>query len=138
MAASDLAWTLNADLESKFRARLAELRQQDVLRRIWAADPFVWTGGDEDRWLGWLNLPVEERPQLDRIAHFADGLGREQMSDIVLLGMGGSSLARQVSQTILGKHEGRPALHVLDSTDPAQILGLERRIDYRRSIFLVA
>ncbi|TMP95574.1 MAG: transaldolase, partial [Verrucomicrobia bacterium] len=138
MAASDLAWTLNADLESKFRARLAELRQQDVLRRIWAADPFVWTGGDEDRWLGWLNLPVEERPQLDRIAHFADGLGREEMSDIVLLGMGGSSLAPQVIQTILGKHEGRPALHVLDSTDPAQILGLERRIDYRRSIFLVA
>ena len=138
MSAADLAWTLNADLEAKFRARLAALRQQDVVRRIWAADPFVWTGADEDRWLGWLNLPVEERAQLDRIMPFAEGLSREQMSDIVLLGMGGSSLAPEVIHTILGQHEGRPALHVLDSTDPAQILGLERRIDYRRSIFLVA
>src|SRR5947207_3788249 len=138
MSAADLAWTLNADLEAKFRARLAALRQQDVVRRIWAADPFVWTGADEDRWLGWLNLPVEERAQLDRIMPFAEGLSREQMSDIVLLGMGGSSLAPEVIHTILGQHEGRPALHVLDSTDPAQILGLERRIDYRRSIFVVA
>src|SRR5437763_17137433 len=114
MAAADLAWTVNADLEAKFRARLAALRRQDVVRRIWAADPFVWTGADEDRWLGWLNLPVEERAQLGRIMPLADELSREQMSHIVLLGMGGSSLAPAVIHTIVGIHEGEPALHVLD------------------------
>src|SRR5437879_12495073 len=114
MAAADLAWTLNADLEAKFRARLAEVRRQDVVRRIWAADPFVWTGADEDRWLGWLNLPVEGRAQLDRIMRFAEGLRRDQMADIVLLGMGGSSLAPEVIEDIFGNEEGRHMVSVLD------------------------
>ncbi len=138
MASRDLSWTLAPDVEAKVGARLAQLRQQDVVRRIWAADPFVWTGADEDRWLGWLHLPVEERSALPRIIQFAEELSREQISDVVLLGMGGSSLAPEVIQSILGVDQGRPVLHVLDSTDPAQILGLARRISFRRSLFLVA
>jgi transaldolase / glucose-6-phosphate isomerase len=138
MASLDLTRTLSPDLEAKVGARLAEMRQQDVVRRIWAADPFVWTGADEDRWLGWLNLPVEERSALPRIIAFAEQLSREQISDVVLLGMGGSSLAPEVIQSILGVHQGNPVLHVLDSTDPAEILGLARRISFRQSLFLVA
>jgi transaldolase/glucose-6-phosphate isomerase len=138
MASPDLTWALSPGLEAKVGARLAQLRQQDAVRRIWAADPFVWTGADEDRWLGWLNLPLEERPLLPRIIALAEQLRRGQISDVVLLGMGGSSLAPEVIQSILGAHEGRPLLHVLDSTDPAQVLGLARRIAFGRSLFLVA
>ena len=138
MAAADFTWALPPALDAKVRARIAQLRQQDVVRRIWAADPFVWTGANEDRWLGWLHLPLEERPELGRIARFADQLKREQVSDVVLLGMGGSSLAPEVIQSIVGRREGYPILHVLDSTDPAQILRLERRINLQRSVFLVA
>jgi transaldolase/glucose-6-phosphate isomerase len=137
-ATSDLAWALSPDLQAKVDARLAQMRQQDVVRRIWAADPFVWTGADEDRWLGWLNLPLEERAALPRVIPFAEQLSRERITDVVLLGMGGSSLAPEVIQSILGVREGRPALHVLDSTDPVQILGLARRISFRQSLFLVA
>ena len=138
MASSDLTWTLPSELETKVRARLAQMREEDVVRRIWAADPSVWTGTDEDRWLGWLHLPVDERPALDRAVRFGGELKREQVSDVVLLGMGGSSLAPEVIQSIIGLHDGYPALHVLDSTDPAQILAVERRINFSRTLFLVA
>jgi transaldolase/glucose-6-phosphate isomerase len=129
---------LSPNLQPKVNARLAQMRQQDVVRRIWAADPFVWTGADEDRWLGWLNLPLEERAALPRIIAFAEQLSRDRITDVVLLGMGGSSLAPEGIQSILGVREGRPALHVLDSTDPMQILGLSRRISFGQSLFLVA
>ena len=46
------------------RDTLADLRRQDVVRRIWARDPTVWTGEDEDRWLGWLRLPMQDRANL--------------------------------------------------------------------------
>ena len=59
-------------------------------------------------------------------------------TDVVLLGMGGSSLAPEVMRSIIGRTEGYPALHVVDSTDPAQIRSVERAIDFRRTIFLVA
>ena len=114
------------------------LRDREIVRRIWDNDPSVWSGTDEDRWLGWLTLPMGRPPAIDRIVRLAAELKHEQVSDVVLLGMGGSSLAPEVLRSIIGPAEGRPRLHVLDSTDPAQILGVERRIDIRRSIFLVA
>jgi glucose-6-phosphate isomerase len=114
------------------------MRQQDVVRRIWAADPTVWTGADEDRWLGWLNLPLVARTSLDRVVRFAHEIKHEHVSDLVLLGMGGSSLAPEVMRSILGPQSGYPTLHVLDSTDPGQILSVERRIDPQKTLFLVA
>ena len=138
MPPSDLSWSLPPDLDARVRARLALMRHQDVVRRVWSADPFVWSGADEDRWLGWLNLPMEQRPLLDRVVRFAGELRHERISNVVLLGMGGSSLAPEVIRSIIGTEEGCPHLHVLDSTDPGQILGVERRIDYPTTLFLVA
>jgi transaldolase/glucose-6-phosphate isomerase len=138
MPTSDFSWSLPADLDAKVRARIQVMRDHEVVRRIWDADPSVWSGADEDRWLGWLTLPMQMRPAVDEVVRFAGELKREEVSDVVLLGMGGSSLAPEVIRSILGLHEGFPNLHVLDSTDPAQILAVERRINFDRSIFLVA
>lgn len=138
MADSDLSWSLPSDLDAKVRAHLALMREQDVVKRVWSADPFVWTGADEDRWLGWLSLPVEERPALARIDAFTAQLQRERTTDVVVLGMGGSSLAPEVIGEILGSQPDRPRLHVLDSTDPGQILRVDRQLDYRTTVFLVA
>jgi transaldolase / glucose-6-phosphate isomerase len=136
--ASDLTSTLPADLEQQVTAKLAALRRQDVVRRMWAGDPFVWTGADEDRWLGWLRLPQQMASHLDRLVSFAREIKDERLSDLVLLGMGGSSMAPEVMQAILGVQSGYPALHVVDSTDPGQILAVERLIDLSRTLFLVS
>jgi transaldolase/glucose-6-phosphate isomerase len=138
MAAPDLTCNLPRDLDVRVRARIGLMREQEVVRRIWNIDPTVWTGVGEDQWLGWLSLPIEQRPGLNRAVRLANQVKHEQVSDVVLLGMGGSSLAPETIRSIIGTREGYPNLRLLDSTDPGQILALERQIDLKRTLFLVA
>jgi transaldolase/glucose-6-phosphate isomerase len=138
MSTADLTWNVPADLAEKIRSRKADMRRRDVVRRIWDRDPSVWSGNDEDRWLGWLMLPTQDRQALARMTRFAGEVKAEGIRDVVLLGMGGSSLAPEVIQSVIGCGDGFPNLRVLDSTDPAQILAIERAIDLDQALFLVA
>ena len=117
---------------------MGAFREQEVVRRIWDRDSSVWSNTDEDGWLGWLTLPMQSEDRLAPVVQFADEIKTEGVSDVVLLGMGGSSLAPEVIRSIVGHAQGYPALHMIDSTDPAQINSVERTIDFRRAIFLVA
>ena len=138
MPTTDLSWSLPESLTNKVRQRLVAYREQGVVRRIWDRDPSVWSNADEDRWLGWLTLPMQDRDGVARIVTFASEIRAEGTTDVVLLGMGGSSLAPEVMRSIIGRADTYPALHVVDSTDPAQSLSVARAIDFRRTIFLVA
>ena len=75
------------------------------MRRIWDRDPSVWSNADEDRWLGWLTLPMQEREGVARPLTFANEIKAEGITDVVLLGMGGSSLAPEVMRSIIGRTE---------------------------------
>ena len=138
MQTTDLSWSLPDDLADNVRERLAAFREKEVVRRIWDRDTSVWSGADEDRWLGWLTLPMQDRNGLAQVLQFANDIKAEGITDVVLLGMGGSSLAPEVMRSIIGRSKGSPNLHVLDSTDPGQILAVERAIDIERTMFLVA
>ena len=83
-------------------------------------------------------LPMQDSQPLAAVTRFAGEIKAEGVRDVVLLGMGGSSLAPEVIRSVIGRGDGYPNLHVLDSTDPAQILAIERSIDLRRTLFLVA
>ena len=80
---------------------------------------------------------MQDRDSVALTVDFANGIKAEGITDVVLLGMGGSSMAPEVLRSIVGTSEGYPALHVVDSTDPAQILSVEHAIDFRRSMFLL-
>lgn len=138
MPTSDLTWKVSDSVAAKVRERAAGMRKNEVVRRIWDRDPSVWSGTDEDRWLGWLDLPDQERSAIGPALQLAREIKAERATDIVLLGMGGSSLAPEVMREIIGRAEGYPNLHVVDSTDPGQMLAVERRIDLARTVFLVA
>ena len=138
MPAADLTWNVSESVAANVRARAAEMRKNEVVRRIWDRDPSVWSGSDEDRWLGWLDLPEQQRVPVQRLLQFARDLKADGVTDIVLLGMGGSSLAPEVMREIVGRANGYPNLHVVDSTDPGQILSVERAVDLSRTLFLVA
>jgi transaldolase / glucose-6-phosphate isomerase len=100
----------------------------DLVDRIWARDPTVWTGGDEASWLGWLDEPA-------RIQERLEGLHLHLEADAyVLLGMGGSSLAPEVMRRTFGVH----GFHVLDTTHPAAIRRLETTLDLERTLFVVS
>jgi transaldolase / glucose-6-phosphate isomerase len=105
------------------------LEPVEVVARIWARDPTIWTGTDEAQWLGWLDEPGR---MLERVEEL-DGLPRD-FDDVVLLGMGGSSLAPEVIRRTFGV----TGFHVLDTTHPSAIRRLEERVDLGRTLFIAA
>ena len=107
------------------------------LGRLWQRDPGVWTGGDEGRWLGWLDVPDPDGPEVRRLDAFVDRLRRDGFVSAALLGMGGSSLCPEMLQRIFGSASG-VELRVLDSTDPAQVRAFESTLDLDRTLFVVS
>ena len=108
-----------------------------LLGRLWQRDPTVWTGGDEGRWLGWLDVPQPDGAEVRRLEAFVDRARRDGFVSTALLGMGGSSLCPEMLQRIFGG-AGGIELRVLDSTDPAQLRGFEAQIDLDRTLFVVS
>jgi transaldolase / glucose-6-phosphate isomerase len=103
----------------------------ELVERIWQRDPSVWTGGDEAHWLGWLDEPARMRERVHELMEFAAGL---YVDDIVLLGMGGSSLAPEVMRRAFAAER----FHVLDTTHATAVRRLEASIELDRTLFLAA
>lgn len=100
--------------------------------RIWSKDSSFWTDADEAKWLGWLDITGRELDDLEKYRVFAAESSR--FKDVVLLGMGGSSLGPEVFATVFNQRR----FHVLDSTVPGQIATLESQIDLADTLFIVA
>ncbi len=113
---------LTSTLERAF-SRLDQLRFADALWRkqldVWSADPAVQQliAGR----LGWLDVLDVVTPQLPRLRAFADAVRRDGFTHVVLLGMGGSSLAPEVVRQVLATTDSVPTFHVLDSVDPEAV-----------------
>ena len=121
-------------LAESVQKRLADMEKADVPRRIWALDHTVWKPDPTeiaDR-LGWLILPEKMSEHLDQLRDFAESCA--EFDRIVLLGMGGSSLAPEVLSTTYG---GKP-LTALDTTHPEAVLAVEKSGDLRNTLFIVA
>ena len=108
-----------------------------LLGRLWQRDSSVWTGSGEGQWLGWLDPPEPGGAESHRLAGLAAHLRREGLGDAVLLGMGGSSLFPELLRRVFGRESGL-ALHVLDSTDPAQVQAFESAVDLDRTLLIVS
>jgi transaldolase/glucose-6-phosphate isomerase len=107
--------------------------RRELVERIWARDPTVWTAKDEARWLGWLDEPARRRDDIDLLLTLADAV-QGQVDDVVLLGMGGSSLAPEVLRRAFGGERMR----VLDTTHPRAIRALTAGLDLRRTLFVAS
>ena len=135
---SSLKTSLPEDLAASVKRNISDWKAGGKMQRLWRRDATLWTGEDETSWLGWLDV-IE-----DQIAHPIQlrGLAKEVWSagfkDILLLGMGGSSLCPEVLRMTFGKIAGYPDMHVLDSTDPAQVKAVEDKIDIARTLFIVS
>jgi len=106
----------------------------ELIERIWERDATVWTGADEAKWLGWLDEPQRMRSRVAELVEFADSIADDGLDAIVLLGMGGSSLAPEV----LRRTFRCEAFHVLDTTHPAAIRALEAKVDLEHTLFISA
>ena len=113
-----------------------EWRASAKIRRLWQKDKSVWTDDDENKWLGWLNSPAAA--DVADYEDFAQRVKGQNFTDAVVLGMGGSSLGPEVLAETFAKKSGFPKLHVLDSTDPAQVRAMEAAVDLAKTLFIVS
>jgi len=125
-------------LTGPVQANIDAWRAGDKVRRFWQHDASLWTGTDEANWMGWLDVTAEQIAQSDRLRAVVAEVKKENFSDILLLGMGGSSLCPDVLKETFGKIAGFPELHVLDSTDPAQVKAFENKINLAKTLFIVS
>jgi len=131
-------YKLPETLASAVKKAIADWRTGDKVRRLWARDASLWTSSDEADWLGWLNVVDEQIAHHENFRRLADDIQGSGFSDVLLLGMGGSSLCPEVLEKTFGRIPGFPQLHVLDSTDPAQIKASETSVDLARTLFVVS
>ncbi len=134
-------WHSLGTLQKNVDDRVAQLQKEDAPRRLWAKDSTLWSSDPKKRdeirdRLGWLSVAEK---MAEREAEFRQ-LSRDARtySDVVLLGMGGSSLCPDVMRNTFGSAKGHPKLHVLDTTDPATILAVRSKIRIQDSLFIVA
>jgi len=128
--------SLGGRLGKAVEASTEDWRASANIRRLWHKDKSVWTGSDEDKWLGWLTSAAEaDVADYEDYQHRVKG---QNFSDAVVLGMGGSSLGPEVLAETFGKQPGFPKLHVLDSTDPAQVRALQASINIANTVFIVS
>ncbi len=143
---SDTGWSLDVSPAQARKATddvLESLETRRFVRRLHAADASLWTGdpqkADEVRnRLGWLTSPAAFHSRVEELRSFANEVTADGFDDVVLLGMGGSSLAADVSRRVFGKMAGHPRLHVLDDTAPAAIQAMRDAVNPDDTLFLVA
>jgi transaldolase / glucose-6-phosphate isomerase len=127
--------------QGNFERRTGLWERSGFSRSLWAKDYRLWSPQPvaeiADR-LGWLTLPEVMRKQAGEMTEFARQIRDEGFRHVVLLGMGGSSLAPEVFQHTLGNAPGCPSLTVLDSTHPDAVRATQNRVDLARTLFLVS
>jgi len=126
------------DLAGAVEERLATLRREEVVRRLWMRDHTVWKPDPTeitDR-LGFLAAAEQSLESAPELTAFAREVADDGYTDVVLMGMGGSSLAPAVVHDALGA--GGLNLHLPDTTDPQELLALEAQLDLDRAFFIAA
>jgi glucose-6-phosphate isomerase len=131
-------WNFTAPLTQAVEATLKEWQAGNKMARLWQGDASLWTGDDESKWLGWLRVVEEQIAQLQQFTAIAADAAKAGFTHALLLGMGGSSLCPEVFKITFGKQQGHPELHVLDSTDPAQIKAIQNQVDLAHTLCIVA
>jgi transaldolase/glucose-6-phosphate isomerase len=133
-----LRWNFTAPLTQAVEATLKEWQAGNKMARLWQGDASLWTNDDESKWLGWLRIVEEQLAQVQQFNDLAADATKAGFTHALLLGMGGSSLCPEVFKITFGKQQSHPELHVLDSTDPAQIKAIQSQVDLAHTLCIVA
>jgi len=137
--------TIGAQIPEKYVGAIAEKVKAAVSdgvgKRIWKKDDTLWgpAGAPEvGNRLGWLTISEQMLENAADLHAFVAEVQADGLTDVALLGMGGSSLGPEVIRRTFGEIDGALRLHVLDSTDPGAVLALERSLDLSKTLFLVS
>ncbi len=135
---SQLTYKLPEVLAASVKTNLTDWQAADKLARLWRHDASLWSNTDEASWLGWLGITEDQIAHIGDLKKLAADVKSAGFTDILLLGMGGSSLCPEVLDKTFGHIAGFPQLHVLDSTDPAQVKAFDSKVDPAKTLFIVS
>jgi transaldolase/glucose-6-phosphate isomerase len=126
--------SLPTAIRREVKLHIADWNEAGKIARLWAKDASVWTNDDEAKWLGWLNIVGEELADTEKYSNLSEDIKNAEFADVLLMGMGGSSLGPEVLAMTFGKTN----FHILDSTVPSQVKAVEDRLDLSKTLFIVA
>jgi glucose-6-phosphate isomerase len=133
-----IQYKLPEKLDAEVKRNIHEWQTGDKVSRLWARDAALWTGEDEGKWLGWMDIVERQQKDLAAFAALRAEVADAGFEYAVLLGMGGSSLCPEVLAKTFGHQKGHPLFQIVDTTDPAQILSVEKSVDLKKTLFIVS
>ena len=134
MSINPVSYSLPPKIEDAVKEQIAAWESDNKIHRIWEKDASVWTGDDEAKWLGWLTIAEEEASGTQKYKDLHADIEVDGFTDVLLMGMGGSSLCPEVLAMTFGKKN----FHILDSTVPVQVKAVEEKLDLAKTLFIVA
>jgi len=134
MSINSVSYSLPPKIEDAIKEQIDLWNSENTIRRIWEKDASVWSNEDEAKWLGWLTIVSEEIGNTIGYHELQKDIEISGFDDVLLMGMGGSSLCPEVLSITFGKKN----FHILDSTDPAQVKAVEEKLDLGKTLFVVA
>ncbi|MGD0739117.1 MAG: bifunctional transaldolase/phosoglucose isomerase [Terracidiphilus sp.] len=131
-------FAIPSELHGAVNAASADWQANHKIERFWKKDPSLWTRDGEEKWMGWLDIVERQQKDLASLAVLGGDVRSAGFKSALLLGMGGSSLCPEVLAKTFGPQPGFPALHIVDSTDPAQVLAARESVDLGEALVIVA
>ncbi len=126
------------DLRGAYDAAATDWTNNRKIDRFWKKDPSLWTEHGEQDWMGWIDIVARQQKDLAAFKSLADDVKSAGFKSALLLGMGGSSLCPEVLSVTFGHQAGFPAMHIVDSTDPAQIKSVRDKVDLAKTVVIVS
>ena len=131
-------FALPKQLRSTVDEAAADWQSNNKVDRFWKKDSSLWTKDGEEKWLGWIDIVEREQKEAAAQAGLAADVRSTGFESALLLGMGGSSLCPEVLAVTFGRQPGFPAMHIVDSTDPAQVKAARDKVDLAKTLVIVA
>ena len=131
-------FVLPQELRSAVDLATADWQTNNKVDRFWQKDPSLWTSDGEESWLGWIDIVERQQQDLGNLAELGADVETSGFKTVLLVGMGGSSLCPEVLAETFGQQDGFPALHIVDSTDPAQVKAARDKVNLKETLVIVA
>jgi glucose-6-phosphate isomerase len=133
-----IRFALPQELRGAVDLAAADWTNNNKVARLWRKDPGLWTRQGEEKWLGWIDIVERQQKNLAAFTALAPDVKARGFQSVLLLGMGGSSLCPEVLAVTFGQQPGSPALHIVDSTDPAQVKATRDKVNLAETLVVVA
>ncbi|MFP5249318.1 MAG: bifunctional transaldolase/phosoglucose isomerase [Acidobacteriota bacterium] len=125
-------------LRGAYQAAVDDWTTNRKVNRLWQKDPGLWTRNGEENWMGWTDIVERQQKDIAAFSSLTGDVRGTGFESVLLLGMGGSSLCPEVLSVTFGRQSQYPALHIVDSTDPAQIKAIRDKVDLSRTLVIVS